>query len=320
MSNKNKAVIISAIVVVLLLISVAIINLISNHSALDQTSYESEDQLLHSTQKAQDDSQELIKQFQKNNQQVIQQELMQLKSKPFTIAIYGSDARASEVSRSDVIMLVHYNPKLNDIAIISIPRDTRVNIPGKKVDKINHAYAFGGEELITKTLEELFDTKIDYYLVFKFTDFQAIIDKLGGVEVEAKKDYTYDPDEPVVPKGISVLTGEQALFYVRFRYDSEGDFGRIRRQQQVFRSLVQKFHDGEYNDWKQTIIQIYTEDLETNIDLNTVLNYSKLINISPEIKFENYMLETTGDKIDGIYYGIINEDSLENIKNRLNQE
>lgn len=238
---------------------------------------------------------------------------------PMTIAIYGSDARSTETSRSDVIMLIQYNPDDNSIDMVSIPRDARVEIPDRGMDKINHAYAFGGAELLTQTIENLFETEIDCYFIFKFDSFSTIIDELGGVEVNAEKDYKSDSGVLYIPQGQTILNGSQALYYVRFRSDDEGDYGRIRRQQEVIQSLYLKLFESESSNLEQTIIEIYTNNLETNIKLDKLLEYDQLIDSPTKVTFRKYMLENSGKMIDKIWYGIIDEDSLAEIKDLLSQ-
>lgn len=297
---KRKIVIVSALVLSLLLCSILIFanNLFEKRTSID---YEQ--------------SLSIKQQLQENNQEIIRKE--QFKKKPVIIAVYGSDTISTEIARSDVIMLIKYNPLINKADMISIPRDSRVEIPENGMDKINHAYAFGGAKLLNQTLDKLFDTKIDYYLIFKFKDFEDIVNKFGGVKVNAKKNYGYDPDKPMILKGESILTGKQALFYVRYRHDEEGDFGRIKRQQEVIQSLYQKLYRGGFE--KQKTTEIYLQDLETDIDISTFLEYTKMVEKSTHIKFENYILETSDAYINGKYYGIVNRNSLEVIKKRLNQ-
>lgn len=313
MLNKKKVVIIGIVVAILLLIFAGLAYII-NPSLKDE--------IIIFVDKSQDLS--ITEQIQNNNREVIKitdekssKELLKLKNKPIIIAIFGSDAWSSEASRSDVIMLMKYYPMTNDAVLISVPRDTRVDIPGKKVDKINHAYAFGGAKLLTQTLEKLFNIKIDYYLKFNFSDFETIIDKLGGVKVNSEKDYGYN--ETVVPKGINLLTGEQALFYVRYRHDANGDFGRIKRQQEVIVSLSQKLYNPDFIELEKLLTEIYSKYLETNIDLSTLLKYHKIFDSSKQMKFDSYSLKTNGKIINRIYYGIADNDSLESLKKHLNQ-
>lgn len=241
----------------------------------------------------------------------------QLQLQTNIIAIYGIDERGSETSRSDVIMIVKYNPNENKALLISIPRDSRVNIPGKKVDKINHAYAFGGPELLTLTLEELFEIQINYYVKFNFEQFISIIDEIGGIHVNAKKDYGYD--EIIIPEGNNILDGEQALFYVRFRKDEEGDLGRIKRQQEVINSLLTGLKDKSQDEMITLLTNTYKDKLETNIDLNQLLNYYEAFNTSLEISIDSHTLDIKPQIIDGIYYGEINQVNLEDLKMMMEQ-
>lgn len=257
----------------------------------------------------------IVEKIETNNEELIKirnEKSDELKNKVFRIGIYGSDARGSENSRSDIIMILQYHPKTNDVVLISIPRDSRVNIPGKKVDKINHAFAFGGAELLNSTLEELFEMKLDYYMMFGFEDFTTIIDELGGVNINAEKDFGYH--QTIVPKGEGLITGEQALFYVRYRSDNEGDFGRIRRQQEVFASLMEKLYQSDKKEIIPKLTKIYNESLHTNIELSKLENYYELLEDNLKINIDSYTLKTEGKIIDGIYYGEIDDASLAELK------
>ncbi len=313
MLNRKKVVVVGIATTILLVLFAGLAYSI-NHSLQDNK--------IATTNQRQDSS--ITKQLQDNNQEIIKitdekltEELLELKSKPITVAIFGSDARSTEAARSDVIMLMKYYPMTNDAVLISVPRDARVTIPGTKVDKINHAYAYGGAKLLTQTLEKLFKTKIDYYLEFKFSDFKAIIDTLGGVEVNSDKDYGYN--ETAVPKGISILTGEQALFYVRFRHDANGDFGRIKRQQEVVASILQKSFQDNPNQSERLLTEIYSNYLKSNLVLPSVLKYHKILDANKPMKLNSYTLKTNGQMIDNIYYGIIDAASLETLQKRLTQ-
>lgn len=325
MKKKKKIIIISAIVFIILLAFIWIIYVFYSRSPEntdtpddEQVSYEST-AVPQNSQQAEPESTQansISEQIQENNQDVINVEL-----RPTIIAIYGSDARSTEASRSDIIMLLKYDPKSNTINLISIPRDSRVDIPGRGMDKINHAFAYGGEELLTQTIENLLGTEIDNYFVFKFDDFEAIIDALGGVGVNSPEDITLG--DSFIPEGYSLLNGADALTYVRYRYDAEGDFGRIKRQQEVIQSIFSKlntYYENDLTDLDEKITDIYNQYVETDIDLQSLLSYSQLFNAASEITFENYMLENEGAMINGIYYGIIVEASLEEIREVLNQE
>lgn len=254
----------------------------------------------------------ILDKIQANNKDLIEL----LNDKSITIAILGTDERASETSRSDIVMVVKYYPKLDKAILVSIPRDTRVEIPDVKTDKINHAFAFGGPELSQKTLENLLDISIDYYIKFSFEDFVKIVDDLGGVNINAAKDFGYNGNVQV-SKGEHLLKGEDALFYVRFRQDSDGDFGRIKRQQEVVKSLSDAIKTSDIKNSVKILNQTYSY-LVTNMTSSDMANYLALVKDKDDIQIIDRTLKTTGIMIDRIYYGKYDEDDLAEIKELLN--
>lgn len=133
------------------------------------------------------------------------------------------------------------------IKFISIPRDSRVYIPRKGWDKINHAYAFGKIDLLKETVINVFNLPINYYVVLNFKSFPFIVDLLGGVTIDVDKRMVYHDYSGNlhidIPKGIQTLDGKNALHYVRFRNDSLNDFGRIERQQRFIQAVVKKIQN-----------------------------------------------------------------------------
>lgn len=165
-----------------------------------------------------------------------------------TFLVMGVDKRPGDPGRADSMIVVSFNPRDAQISLISLPRDTWVEIPGHGFDKVNHSYAYGGERLAVQTIQALLGIPIDHYITLSFQGFERIVDELGGVDVDAEKRLYYvDPfDLAMGPDGlvIDIQAGQQrmdgltALKYSRFRSDTEGDFGRMRRQQQVARALL----------------------------------------------------------------------------------
>lgn len=156
------------------------------------------------------------------------------------ILIIGTDSRGEDRGRSDSLMVAHYDQKKKQPKLISIMRDSYVDIPGHGKDKINAAYSYGGIELVRKTLKENFDLPIEYYVTINFDHFKEAIDSLfpKGVTIDAEKDL--DLDQVFIKVGKQKMDGNTLLQYSRFREDEEGDFGRIRRQQQVLSAISQQ--------------------------------------------------------------------------------
>ncbi|MCX7598822.1 MAG: LCP family protein, partial [Armatimonadetes bacterium] len=100
------------------------------------------------------------------------------------VLLVGSDTRPHDKGRADTIMVLILNPRLRRAALVSIPRDLRVHIPGHGVDKVNHSYAYGGPELTRRTAEQLLGFEIPLYVHCDFDTFVKAVDILGGVDIE----------------------------------------------------------------------------------------------------------------------------------------
>ena len=158
------------------------------------------------------------------------------------ILLLGCDRReeAGEESRSDTVMLVHVDSERDYLSILSLPRDLRVEIPGHGTGKLNDAYSLEGWELTAKTVELLTNVQIDEYLEVDFQAFCDITDALGGVYLDIDRRYYNDDAEYELIKispGYQLLGGADALDYVRFRHDSNYDFGRMDRQQRFLTAV-----------------------------------------------------------------------------------
>ncbi|MEJ2868949.1 LCP family protein [Actinomycetospora sp. OC33-EN08] len=156
-------------------------------------------------------------------------------------ATTGSDATAPDfvfgAQRSDVIMLATIADDGRSASVVSIPRDSWVDIPGRGMNKINAAYSFGGPTLLINTVEQLTRVRVDHFAVIDFAGFQQMTDAAGGIDVNVGQQT--ERGGVVVPAGPQHLNGEQALVYVRERKSlAQGDFDRVRRQQNALRALV----------------------------------------------------------------------------------
>ena len=119
------------------------------------------------------------------------EEITLTKQDPFSVLVLGVDEREGDSGRSDTMIVLTVNPNQNSIKMLSIPRDTRTEIVGHgTTDKINHAYAFGREEMSIATVEHLLDIPIDYYVKVNMEGFQDIVDAVGGIQVNNNLDFT----------------------------------------------------------------------------------------------------------------------------------
>ena len=139
--------------------------------------------------------------------------------------------------RTDAIMVVHLPADRSGLYVVSMPRDTWVDVPGRGEAKINAAFSFGGPTLLVRTVEHLTGLRVDHVGVVDFEGFVAMTDALGGVEITVPE--TTGDMRNVYLEGTYTMDGEQALDYVRQRYGlDEGDFDRVRRQQNWIRSVL----------------------------------------------------------------------------------
>ncbi|BDG66573.1 Cro/Cl family transcriptional regulator [Enterococcus innesii] len=154
------------------------------------------------------------------------------------ILLIGSDSREGEAGRADTIMVLQLDGPSKKPKLISFMRDTLVTIPGYGENKINAAYAFGGADLVRETLAENFGLETNYYAKVDFRSFEKVIDTLfpSGVAINAEKDMSKNL-EVAIKQGQQQMNGLELLQYARFRMDEEGDFGRVRRQQQVMDAI-----------------------------------------------------------------------------------
>ncbi|MGD0997268.1 MAG: LCP family protein [Thermoleophilia bacterium] len=184
-----------------------------------------------------------------NNPQEVQAAKPQLSSapagRPVNILVLGSDRRAGQPylgARSDTLMVVRLDPQTGSISMLSVPRDLLVTIPGYGPNKINAAYSFGGAKLSLQVTKQLLGIPINDFIDVDFDGFIKVIDKLGGAYLMI--DHLYYNNTAVtnyasidIQPGYQLLDGADALSWVRYRHDQNGDFTRIVRQQIFLREM-----------------------------------------------------------------------------------
>lgn len=182
-------------------------------------------------------------------------------------------------NRSDTMLLISIAPYGKNVNVISIPRDSKVYVAGKnRTDKINHAFAFGGAKLAVKTVEETFGVKINNYLAISNTGVIKMIDVLGGLPIYIEKNMKYDDYSANLhinlKQGNQVLSGLETEGYLRFRHDSYGDIGRIRRQQWFFSALLERLKDPSVIVKLPELLKVMPEYIQTDLSAYDLAKYA----------------------------------------------
>lgn len=230
--------------------------------------------------------------------------------------IFGSDSRDTDNSyagRSDTIIIVVINNIDKSINLISVPRDTYVEVPGYGMTKINHAYAYGQEQLSIKTLNTNFGLDLTQYVTIDFSGLVNCIDRVGGVELtltQEEVDFinsSMTPENKIASAGTITLNGEQALKHSRNRYVGN-DFTRAFRQREILIALMKKvstMSPEEILDLSDDILVNLTTNMDINMykdmflklsgDMSTYLSNINSVQIpSTDYGYDNW--------VDGIYY------------------
>ncbi len=240
------------------------------------------------------------------------------------ILLLGIDARPGEKNtRTDAMIVANIDRDAKKVSLLSIPRDTMVEIPGHGKAKINSANEYGGPELAVESVEKILDTKIDFWVKTNFNGFQDIVDTLGGVTIDVEKKMPYqDPTDGTninLKPGIQRLDGKHALDYVRYRHDALGDISRTQRQQKFLKALAKEILQPS------TVLKLpkLIPDIMANVETN--LTTKQMVALA---KFSTQLdgnMEIASQTLPGQFYNNrgsywkYNEDKAKVVLNDLNQ-
>ena len=227
-----------------------------------------------------------------------------------TVMIMGVDERADDVGRSDTLMIATLDSDKNQAALLSVPRDTRVKIKGHGFDKINAAYAYGGRKLTQETIESLLNTHIDHYIKINVHGFTKIIDALGGIDIDVEKRMYYedpwDDDGGLyidLQPGMQHMDGKTAITYVRYR-DEEGDIGRIKRQQNFMKAVMDKLVSPTIIPKLPAIVSAVSDSVETDMSVSEILSFLGTLQDAKVNGLKSEMLPGKPVYIEGISYWV----------------
>ncbi|GAA3733955.1 LCP family protein [Salinicoccus jeotgali] len=245
---------------------------------------------------------------------------------PISVVLFGTDDDESRNAsgmgqRSDTIMVVTLNPNTDEGRMLSIPRDTRTEIVGRDtVEKINHAYAYGGPEMASRTVENFLDMPIDHFLSINMDGFTTIVDELGGITVTSED--TFEQSGYQFTAGETYeMDGDMALAFSRSRKSegAGGDSGRQKRQQQVVESIGQEMLSLKTVANLGSILDVMGGNVRTNIPFKEMnafrSNYQKAAQ-----NIERLTLEGTDQRLDdGLWYFIPDDSSFNSTRNELRE-
>lgn len=230
---------------------------------------------------------------------------------------YNHDSKGilyTKYARSDSVFVVRIDKQANTLSVVSIPRDMRVEIPGHGHDKINTAYSYkanGDLDLARKTVEQFLGVHIDHTVVIKPYAVEHVVDAFGGVDLDVERDMDYDDNwgnlHIHLKKGLQHLNGQQAVGYIRFRKDAEGDRGRMRRQQQFLRAMMAQLpRVGNLSRIGQVEHSLKT-DISTSLGYDDLIDLAILYKGFDRKKMKSARVEGSDQLIDGTYYMVADE-------------
>lgn len=242
---------------------------------------------------------------------------------PVSILLLGIDTgeydRVGDTGgRSDIMMVITVNPDTNEAYMTSIPRDSYTEIAGYgTMDKINHAYAFGGISMSANTVQNFLNIPIDYVVSMDMGGFVDIIDTMGGVEITPVE--TFEQEGYYFTEGeTQLMDGATVLQYIRNRYTETGDYGRQLRARQVLGAVANQLASFNSLSNMGGLINIVQENVETNLEVSEaqslVFDANSILN-----NLEMLQLEGSSEMIDGVYYEIIDPNSLAEVSSILRQ-
>ena len=240
------------------------------------------------------------------------------KKEPLSFLVLGVDERPGDRGRSDTMIVMTVNPKQQSVQMVSIPRDTRTEIIGRGyLDKINHAYAFGGVEMSVDTVENFLNIPIDYYFKVNMDSFKDIVDAVGGITVNNPLEFTQGGQK--FNKGPIGLDGKGALNFVQMRkQDPRGDFGRQERQRLVMKGVIDKGASFSSITRFGDILDALGNNIKTN------LTFDEMVEIQANYKdarhdLEQHQINGTGQTINKVWYLVVPEEDRLKISNTLRE-
>jgi polyisoprenyl-teichoic acid--peptidoglycan teichoic acid transferase len=250
---------------------------------------------------------------------------VQFKEKdPISILMVGVDERAGDSGRTDSILVLTINPEKKTTKLVSIARDTRTKLinpenPTKlRIDKINHAYAFGGIEMSIETVEHFLNIPIDYYVQVNMEGFKDIVDAVGGIDVDNQ--IAFELDGVNLKTGPQHLDGREALMYARMRKaDPRGDTGRQERQREVISKIIQKGKSISTLTKYDDILAALENNIKTNLTLEDMIDIQAVYKPAAET-INTIEIPGEGTIIKGGWYFLVSDETRQALSDQLREQ
>ncbi len=232
-------------------------------------------------------------------------------SKIKNIVLFGIDQTEGDIGRSDAIIIATVDSLHKKLKLTSISRDSYVNIEGHGYDKLNHAYAYGQEELAIKTINQTFGLDIADYAKVNFNNLKDIIDTLGGIDITVEDSELGDLNGVISTSGRQHVNGTQALAYSRIRKNSGGDDSRTERQRMLLTEIFNKVSTVGILKLPSMVNDILPH-VQTSLSTSEVLSLGTKVLTSGMTDIEQLRFplaeHSKGDKINNIYYTTFDEE------------
>lgn len=234
-------------------------------------------------------------------------------NKPFYMMLIGSDIRPGQdqsESRSDTNILVRVDGSNNQVTLVSIPRDTAIDIDGHGVSKFNNAYTYDGVAGVIREASELCGIDIAHYAEVNFDNLVALVDAVGGVDVEVSEliddpdaDGSWDPNvEPIIIEpGMQHLDGEAALVFARSRAYADGDFTRTENQRKLIQAIVDKVLSMPVTELPG-VIEAAASCVTTDLSVTDIISLAQQFQDGGDLTMYSAMVPSVAQYVNGVSY------------------
>ena len=235
-------------------------------------------------------------------------------NKPFYMMLIGSDIREGQSqseSRSDTNILVRVDGSKNQVTMVSIPRDTAIDIDGHGVSKFNNAYTYDGAAGVIREASELCGVEIAHYAEVNFGNLVSLVDAVGGVDVEVEQridDTDADgstgipgAERIIIEEGLQHLDGDAALVFARSRAYADGDFTRTQNQRKLIQAIVDKVLSLPVTELPG-VIEAAAQSVTTDLSVTDIINLAQQFQDEGDMVMYSAMVPSVAQYVNGISY------------------